>query len=149
MAFGIGHFIYELELNKDGATYKFMDPEDPSTTASASISSKDIGEDVALDSRQAADFAFSEVSDQLNKARDARIAKEEQDDLAAKQADEQQARERAADFFNNTEHVAVAPHHIEKDGTTVYTVPNASTPPAEPTKPSEEAPASDDTKKKK
>jgi hypothetical protein len=132
-AYGLGNFLYEIDIADGSANFKFWDADDASNTAEVSVAQKDFPEGVKdADSRQVADLAFSQCQKVLNDKRDARMKKEAADEITAKQEEDKRVREEAADVLANGQDVAVAPAHIEKDGTKVYNT-------AEP---------SDDTKKK-
>lgn len=119
--YGLGNFLYEIEISDGNANFKFWDSDDASNTAEVSVAQKDFPEGVKdADSRQVADLAFSQCQQVLNDKRDARVKKEQADDLAEKQKEDKRVREEAADVLANGQDVAVAPAHIEKDGTRVY-----------------------------
>jgi len=146
MAFGIGDFTYEIEFNKDGATYVFTDPEDPSNTASTSLSKDDLEDGVTFDARQSTDQAYLKVSDELHRVRSERLQDEEKKAIEDRQAGETQTRERAEEHFANTSDVSAQVHHVEKDGTNVYESHEDGSPRNDQ---DNNAPASDDSKKKK
>ncbi len=119
--YGLGNFEYDLTVEGNNAKFKFFDPEDVTNTADVSLGEKDFPEGItAPDSRQVADVAYAQCQKVLNDKRDARIAKNEKEDLADRQAEEQRTREAAADFLNNAQDGAVAPAKVESDGTKVY-----------------------------
>jgi hypothetical protein len=121
--YGLGNFVYELEVKDNAAHFKFSDPEDASNTAEVSVSQKDFPEGITTaDSRQVADMAYAQCQKILNDKRDARFKKQATDALEAKTAEDARAREAAHDFLNNAQDVATEPHHVEEDGTRVYNV---------------------------
>lgn len=125
-AYGLGNFLYELEIADGNANFKFWDADDASNTAEVSVAQKDFPEGVKdADSRQVADLAFTQCQKVLNDKRDARIKKEVADEVTAKQEEDKRVREEAAYVLANGKDVEVAPALIEKDGTRVY---NVSTP---------------------
>jgi hypothetical protein len=124
--YGLGNFLYELEVSDGNANFKFWDAEDAANTAEVSVSQKDFPEGVKdADSRQVADIAYTQCQQVLNDKRDARLKKEAADNVAEKQKEDKRVREEAADVLANGQDVAVAPAHVEKDGTRVY---NTATP---------------------
>jgi hypothetical protein len=117
--FGLGNFIYELEVSDGKANFNFRDPEDANNTAQVSVSQKDFPEGIPqADSRQVAELAFAQCSKVLNDKRDARIRKEAADALEKKHAEDARQREEAADFHNNSQELA-------------NTTPTGGQPPAE------------------
>lgn len=119
--YGLGNFLYEIDIADGKANFKFWDREDPSNTAEVSIAKADFPEGITdADSRQVADLAFDQCQRVLNDKRDAREKKEASEQLEAQKAEEKRARQEAQDFLSSTEDGAVAPDHVEKDGTTVY-----------------------------
>jgi regulator of protease activity HflC (stomatin/prohibitin superfamily) len=133
--YGLGNFIYEIDVKDGKANFTFRDPEDASNTADVTIAEADFPEGVVADDRRVADLAFDQCQRLLNEKRDARIKKEAADATAEAIANDTAARQNAQDFLSSAQHVAVVPHHVEEDGTTVYN----SAPPADST---------DDKKKK-
>lgn len=113
--YGLGNFLYEVEISDGKANFSFHDPEDPSNTAEVSVAKADFPDGAPADSRQVADLAYSECQKVLNDKRDARVKKQAADDLTAKQAEDKRVREEAADVLANGQDVAVAPAAIEKD----------------------------------
>jgi hypothetical protein len=136
--YGLGNFVYELDIKDGNANFKFIDPDDASNTADVSVSKKDF-DGFSADSRQVADLAYSQCSKLLNEARDKRLQKEAADLDAANKAEDQRARDAAKEFFDNAQDVQVAPAKVEKDGTTVYNTAEAA----------DETDASDDKSSKK
>lgn len=119
--YGLGNFLYELEVSGGAANFSFFDQEDATNHAEVSVPAKDFPEGIAdATSRQVADYAFSLCAKDLNDKRDKRIRKQASDALAAKQDEDARAREAAADFLNNANDVVVEPHKVEDDGTKVY-----------------------------
>lgn len=118
--YGLGNFLYEVEVKDGSAHFKFVDPEDASNTAEVSVNKKDFPEGVVADSRQVADLAFTQCQKVLNDKRDARIKQAATDALEAKTAEDARAREAAADHAANSQDVATEPHHVEDDGTKVF-----------------------------
>jgi len=120
-AYGLGNFLYEVEVSDGKANFKFWDPEDAANTAEVSVAKADFPEGVKdADSRQVAEVAYDQCQRLLNETRNKRIKKEETDAIAAK-VDEDERREQASqDYLSSTEDVKVKPAHVEKDGTTVY-----------------------------
>lgn len=118
--YGLGNFIYEIDIVDGKANFKFWDAADASNTAEVSIAKADFPDGAPADSRQVADLAYSECQKVLNDKRDARLKQEAADELEAKQAEDKRVREEANDFLANSQDVEVAPAHIEKDGTRVY-----------------------------
>jgi hypothetical protein len=118
--YGLGNFLYEIEIADGKANFKFWDADDSSNTAEVTIAKADFPDNAPADSRQVADLAFSECQQVLNDKRDARLKKQANDDLAEKQKEDKRVREEAADVLANGQDVAVAPAHVEKDGTKVY-----------------------------
>jgi hypothetical protein len=119
--YGLGNFLYTLDVADGNANFKFWDTDDASNTAEVSVAQKDFPEGIKdADSRQVADLAFEQCQKVLNDKRDARLKKETTDALAEKQKEDARVREEAADVLANGQDVAVAPAHIEKDGTKVY-----------------------------
>lgn len=107
MAYGLGNFLYDLEVKDGKALFHFYDPDDAANTAEVEVAKSDFPEGITkADSRQVADLAYAQCSKVLNDKRDARIRKEEADQLATKQAEDQRQREEAEDFFNSTEELA-------------------------------------------
>lgn len=105
--FGLGNFVYELEVSDGKANFSFRDPEDANNTAQVSVSQSDFPEGITqADSRQVADLAFAQCSKVLNDKRDARIRKQEADALENKHAEDARQREEAADFNNNSQELA-------------------------------------------
>lgn len=141
MAYGLGNYIYDIDLTEDGATFTFSDPDDPANSATATVKADAV--EGSPDSREAAEIAFAQVQSGLDDKRLDRIQKEEE--KALKDSHDREKREAAAreEFFGSIEDVKVQPHHVEKDGTVVYTdePPRADS--------SESAPEPDDKKKKK
>jgi glutamine cyclotransferase len=61
--YGLGNFVYELEVSDGNANFKFRDPEDASNTAEVSVHQSDFPEGInQADSRQVADLAFAQCS---------------------------------------------------------------------------------------
>lgn len=118
--YGLGNFIYEIDIVDGKANFKFWDAADASNTAEVSIAKADFPDGAPADSRQVADLAYSECQKVLNDKRDTRLKQEAADELEAKQAEDKRVREEANDFLANSQDVEVAPAHIEKDGTRVY-----------------------------
>lgn len=119
--YGLGNFLYEIDVADGKANFKFWDAEDAANTAEVSIAKADFPEGITdADSRQVADLAFDQCQRVLNDKRDARLKKEAADKLATEQAEEKRARQAAQDFQANAQDVAVEPAHVDKDGTTVY-----------------------------
>jgi creatinine amidohydrolase/Fe(II)-dependent formamide hydrolase-like protein len=105
--YGLGNFVYELEVSDGSANFKFRDPDDASNTAEVSVHQSDFPEGInQADSRQVADLAFAQCSKVLNDKRDKRLHAEASEDLAAKQKEDARAREAAADFHNNSQELA-------------------------------------------
>jgi hypothetical protein len=105
--FGLGNFVYELEVSDGKANFKFRDPEDATNTAEVSVSQEDFPEGITqADSRQVADLAFAQCSKVLNDKRDARTRKEAADALQAKHDEDARQREESADFLNNAQDLA-------------------------------------------
>ena len=120
-AYGLGNFLYEVDIADGNANFKFWDADDASNTAEVSVAQKDFPEGVKdADSRQVADLAFTQCQKVLNDKRDARIKKEVADEVTAKQEEDKRVREEAAYVLANGKDVEVAPAQIEKDGTRVY-----------------------------
>jgi hypothetical protein len=141
--YGLGNFTYTLEVKDGSATFHFLDPEDANNTADVTINQKDFpAEAPGADDRRVADIAYGLISEEMNATRDARVAKEKKDDIAATQQREKNERAAAQDFFDNSQDVATAPAKVEKDGTTVYNV-------ADPKDNSRSEPAKTDDSKKK
>lgn len=125
--YGLGNFLYEIDVADGNANFKFWDADDASNTAEVSVAQKDFPEGVKdADSRQVADLAFTQCQKVLNDKRDARIKKEVADEVAAKQEEDKRVREEAAYVLANGKDVEVAPALIEKDGTRVYNVATPS-----------------------
>jgi hypothetical protein len=105
--YGLGNFVYELEVSDGNANFKFRDPEDASNTAEVSVHQSDFPEGInQADSRQVADLAFAQCQKVLNDKRDKRLHKEASEGLTAKQEEDARAREAAADFHNNSQDLA-------------------------------------------
>lgn len=120
-AYGLGNFLYELDIADGNANFKFWDADDANNTAEVTVSQKDFPEGVKdADSRQVADLAYSQCQQVLNDKRDARIKKEINDEVTAKQKEDKRVRDEAETFLSSTADVAVKPDHIERDGTKVY-----------------------------
>lgn len=118
--YGLGNFVYEIDVKDGKANFAFRDPEDASNTADVSVAQADFPEGVSADDRRVADLAFDQCQRVLNEKRDARIKKEAADATKASTDADAKARQEAQDFLANAQHVAVQPHHVEDDGTTVY-----------------------------
>lgn len=118
--YGLGNFVYEIDIKDGKANFTFRDPEDASNTADVSVAQADFPEGVSADDRRVADLAYDQCQRVLNDKRDARIKKESADAAKAATDADAKARQDAQDFLSSAEHVAVAPHHVEDDGTTVY-----------------------------
>lgn len=123
--YGLGNFLYEIDIADGKANFKFWDAEDPSNTADVSVAQADFPDNAPADSRQVADLAFDQCQKVLNEKRDARIKKETTDALTAKQKEDARVREEANEILANGQGVEVAPAHVERDGTKVY---NTATP---------------------
>lgn len=105
--YGLGNFLYELEVNDGKSKFHFFDPEDADNTADVEVAKKDFPDGINdPDSRQVAELAFSQCSKLLNDARDDRIRRQAANDLSAKHAEDARAREAAADFHNNSQELA-------------------------------------------
>lgn len=132
--YGLGNFLYEIEVTDGKANFKFWDQEDASNTAEVSVAKADFPEGIVdADSRQVAEIAFDQCQRVLNEKRDARHKKEAADSLADKTKEEARVRQVSQDYLNSTEDTVVKPHHVERDGTKVYNT---------------ETPSDDDNKKK-
>lgn len=123
--FGLGNFMYDLTVDGGKAVFKFYDAQDADNTAEVSLSTKDM-DGFDADSRQVADKAYAQVSKVLNDKRDSRLAKEAQQELNEKQAEDARVREAGEDFLNKAEDVKVAPAQVEEDGTHVFNTAEAS-----------------------
>lgn len=140
--FGLGNFLYEIEVKDGTANFSFFDPDDASNTAQASVAQKDFPEGITQpDSRQVADLAFSKVSKEMNEKRDDRIRKEHDEAFEKKNEEDARARDAAADILNNGKDVQTEPTKVEDDGTRVYNSGEAA--------PSEEDNSSNETTSKK
>lgn len=107
MAYGLGNFVYELEVSDGSANFHFYDPEDASNTADVSVSASDFPEGITQpDSRQVADLAFAQCQSLLNGKRDERIRETSASELEAKHDEDARAREAAQDFHNNSQELA-------------------------------------------
>lgn len=119
--YGLGNFLYTIDVADGNANFKFWDQDDASNTAEVSVSQADFPEGIQdADSRQVADIAFDQCQRVLNEKRDARLKKEAADALAEKTKEDARVRQVAQDHLNSAKDVEVAPAHIEKDGTRVY-----------------------------
>lgn len=119
--YGLGNFLYTLDVVDGKANFKFRDPEDASNTAEVSVSQSDFPDGVTqADARQVADVAYAQCSKVLNDKRDARVRKQAAKDLEAKHEEDARVRESAADFLNNAQDAAVQPVKTEDDGTNVF-----------------------------
>lgn len=125
--FGLGNFLYEIEVTDGGAKFHFFDNDDASNTADVTVAAKDFPEGAPATSRQVADLAFSQCSKVLNDKRSTRLRKEEAEATDARLTEESRVREAGEDFHNNAQDVAVEPVKVEDDGTKVY---NTGTPDA-------------------
>lgn len=116
LQYGLGNFLYELEVSNGNANFKFWDTDDASNTAEVSVAQKDFPEGIKdADSRQVADLAFSQCQQVLNDKRDARVKKELADDVANKQKEDKRVRDEAADVLANGQDPSVAPAEVQKD----------------------------------
>lgn len=122
--YGLGNFLYEVEVSGGKANFTFYDPQDASNTVEVSIAQSDFPDGVSADSRQVADMAYDQCQRVLNEKRDARQKKEAADQLASEKKEEARARQDAQDFYANSQDVTVEPAKVEKDGTTVYNTEN-------------------------
>ena len=124
MAYGLGNYIYETEMIDSGVKFRFVDPDDPSNSAEATVKTNEV--DASPEGREAAEIAFAQVRAGMDAKRLERIQKEEEAELQANHDREQKEVAAREDFFNSTEDVTVRPHHVEEDGTRVYNdqVPN-------------------------
>ena len=118
--YGLGNFVYELEVKDGSANFHFVDPEAANNTADVTVASKDFPEGAPADSRQVADVAYGQASKVLNDKRDARVRKESAKELDDRLNEEARSREAADDFLANSSDVAVEPAQTDKDGTKVY-----------------------------
>ena len=123
--FGLGNFVYELDVKDGKANFSFRDPWDAENHAEVTIDQSEF-DGFAADSRQVADKAYDKCQRVLNEKRDARIKKEAEDQLDAQQKEDARARQSAQDFLESTSDVAVAPAKTEKDGTNVYNTENVA-----------------------
>lgn len=124
--YGLGNFVYELEVSNGNANFKFYDPEDAANTAEVAVSQKDFPEGITQpDSRQVADIAYAQCSKVLNDKRDARLKKQNTAEFNARQDEDARSREAQADFLNNANDASVQPAKTEDDGTKVYNTENA------------------------
>lgn len=119
MSFGLGNYLYDLDVSGGAANFKFRDPEDSDNTAEVSVSEKDFG-GFNADSRQVAEVAYAQVCKALNDKRDARVKKQTAAAVDADLTEKARVREAADDFLNNAQDVSVAPAKVEEDGTKVY-----------------------------
>lgn len=119
MSFGLGNFLYDIEVKDGKAKFNFRDPEDADNTAECTVDEKDFG-GFNADSRQVAEIAYAQVSKTLNDKRDARVKKQTAEAHAADVDEKARAREAEADFTNNARDVAVEPAQVDSDGTRVY-----------------------------
>jgi hypothetical protein len=124
--YGLGNYLYELEVKDGTANFHFVDPEDASNTADVTVSQKDFPEGAPADSRQVADVAYAQAAKVLNDKRDARVKKDAAKDLDDRLTEEARSREAADDFLANSSHVAVEPAKVESDGTKVYNTEDKS-----------------------
>jgi hypothetical protein len=125
--YGLGNFVYELEISNDTANFSFHDPNDVTNTAEVSVSKKDFPEGIVQpDSRQVADLAYAQCSKVLNDKRDARLKKEASAEFNTRTDEEARSREAQADFLNNAQDASVQPAKTEDDGTKVYNTAEAS-----------------------
>jgi hypothetical protein len=104
--YGLGNFLYDIEVRDGNAEFNFFDPEDAENTAQVTIAQKDFAEGLSADSRQVADQAYAEVEKQLNDKRDARIKREAVQATTESVEEEARARAAAADFHNNAQDLA-------------------------------------------
>lgn len=127
MAYGIDNFLYTIEVNGKTATYKFTDPGDITNVAEGVLNEQEIPKDNTFDSREATDLAYAQVSVKLNEKRNARVAKEAQNELKAQQETDAASRASAADFQAKAQETVVEPagEETREDGT-VQTVYNTS-----------------------
>lgn len=122
--YGLGNFLYEVEVSGGKANFTFRDPQDASNTAEVSISQSDFPEGVSADSRQVADIAYDQCQRVLNDKRDAREKKEANDALAAKTKEEAEARQKSQDYLSSTEDTVVQPAGEDKEGNMYYNTAN-------------------------
>lgn len=114
--YGLGNFLYTIDVADGNANFKFWDQEDASNTAEVSVSQKDFPAGITdADSRQVADLAFDQCQKVLNEKRDARVKKQATDELAEKQKEDARVREVSAEILANGQDPAVAPAEIQKD----------------------------------
>lgn len=107
MAYGLGNFLYDLEVRDGKALFRFYDPEDAENTAEVEVSKSEFPEGITqADSRQVADIAYAKCAKVLNDKRDARFQKESADQLAAKQEEDARQAGEAREFFENSEELA-------------------------------------------
>jgi hypothetical protein len=104
--FGLGNFLYELDVTDGSANFRFIDPDDASNVAEVSVPQSEFPEGQKATSRDVADLAYAQCAKVLNDKRDARLQKEAVDDLKEKQAEDRRQREEAADFFNHSQDLA-------------------------------------------
>lgn len=84
MALGLDNFLYDLTIDGKTANFHFWDPEDSTNIADVSVSDKEFNGNA--EGREAAEYAYALVSEQLNdkrierrKAADAALLSEQQD----------------------------------------------------------------------
>lgn len=119
--YGLGNFLYTIDVADGNANFKFWDQDDASNTAEVSVSQADFPEGIQdADSRQVADIAYDQCQRVLNEKRDARLKKEAADALSEKTKEDARVRQISQDHLNSAKDVEVAPAQIEKDGTRVY-----------------------------
>lgn len=119
--YGLGNYLYEVEVKDGAAHFDFFDPDDAGNTAQVTVNQNDFPEGVTdPTSRQVADIAFAKVAHDLDDARDARIRKQATSDLQEKHAEDKRQREASAEFINNADEVQTQTAKVDSDGTKVY-----------------------------
>jgi hypothetical protein len=103
--FGLGNYLYELNVDNGSANFHFYDPEDAENTADVSVPQSDFNGAKATD-RTIADLAFAQCQKVMNDKRDARQAREQIDALKAKQTEDRRQRDAETDFINNSRELA-------------------------------------------
>lgn len=126
--YGLGNFVYDIEVREGKAVFNFHDPEDPENYAVVEVAKSEFPEGIAqADSRQVADLAYASCSKVLNDKRDKRLAKESAAAVKAQQKEDARQREEANDFLNNSNELA----NTEETGSQPEPVEDVPAPPHE------------------
>jgi len=104
--YGLGNFVYEINFDGKNANFKFRDPDDVSNVAEVTVSEKEFPENAKADSRQVADYAYTQVAKTLNDKRDERLKKEAAKEVEERQEADARLRETANDFFDKSQELS-------------------------------------------